>query len=435
MTIDRGELPEDIDDTSFANDASHSDAIDPPAKKRTSALSSITSIAVAAAGFLASPALAAETPPIEKVENFEQPVPLSREKLMGMSAPEHWEDVSFKAAGRDVTSYLAKADNEVMQLDFCAGLHSICAAYTDSIAILNSYGISVRIMQLVDEPDPDEFMRINLAATKKFYASADERLKNPDLPRVAGGHSTGGLCLDIHSANPFTLSQMDRNYQAMVKVGAFYDVSYASSRHYPRLHASFQKHAAKNPDVLAGSDGWGKVVSWGHRQLGEPQIFSSIREPKYGEITSLIRHADILFAKRAKSAMVPTMGNYYIIPKYDTAACPKTSEDMANLSGGRIIRVPHYHNPLLEAEINARRLAGLLLYAAAQPRIHQKATINRETLKLTHHDEREERSAIRNAIKFGRAAASEEHPPNPEIWRKPTSCPMPKRTMPTIANG
>ncbi len=407
-----------------------------PEKRRSFYFSSLTPLVAVTASFLSAstPATTIEAAPTETVEPIKSSKTLSREDLIGMSPPEHWEDKSFKVEGRIAKSYLAKADNEVMQVDFCAGLHSRCTAYAESIAILNSYGISVRIMELVEDPDPEEFMRINMAATKKFYCSADERLKNPDLPRVAAGHSTGGLLKDIHSANQFTLSQMNRNYCAMVNVGAFYDVSYASKRHYPRLHESFQRHAAKHPDTLAGSDGWGKLVSWGYRRLGEPQVFSSVQEPTYSEITTLIKYADELFAKREKSPMVPSMPNYYIIPKYDTAACPKTSENMANLSGGRIIRIPHYHNPILEAEINARRLAGLLLYAAKQPRMHHKATINREKLELTHYDEPAALSAVgraRNAIRFRQAVENDQQP---EIWRRPRSCPVPHSSMPTMAN-
>jgi len=292
-----------------------------------------------------------------------------RQKIQDIEPPSDWDIEHFTVDGVEIPVYRAEVEKSKVEFYFCTGWKSSPLVYIPKIKMLNRYGISVISSKIHDHGRNNDFVDFDMKSTRQFFCDPKIRLRNPDVPKVAGVHSAAGGYMNRHTANPLSLRQLTQNFRAIYSLTPFFDVAGASKRFSPRLNKKFIAHAQERLDIFPSEDLKGQAYAAWLRARGEPQIFSAHEDPTYGQILGLCDSGNKGIEAHSKSNHVPAIKQHYVVANHDTASSRRTGIFAGNTLEADVCEIDAYHNPPLESDQHLHVLARQIIELGKTPAV------------------------------------------------------------------
>ncbi|MEM6812283.1 MAG: hypothetical protein AAF549_07430 [Pseudomonadota bacterium] len=269
--------------------------------------------------------------------------------------PEGWirKDFTDHDNGMTFPCYRADAGEPWLEIRFALGLNATAFAYRRAVSFMNSIGISVVMMELPNTGLKTEFMPAYVKGNHRFYNDDSlpiHQTSKPRIPRLQMDHSTNGLCTGLNELQESKRLENSRKFIGAISMASFFALAGASKLFHPRRRQAFNRMS--HPDTIhlrTEETRIGRYYSSLLKVLGEPQVFSSTKNPPYAAIFELVAYAEYYVDALLNKDQSSGVKRLYIVPKNDTVACPKTLKKVADLLGGETFKMKNYHNPLLES--------------------------------------------------------------------------------------
>ena len=312
----------------------------------------------------------------------------------------NWDRGFFCTNGLRAPYYIARAPNERAVVIGCSGLNTHTILTPEEVKRLNNAGISIAWMALPRIPHGSPMMETYVPLAREFFTNKNSParvLMRNDVPRYALTHSTGGQIFFHLMHEPETNRRLSSIFSGVVHVSPYLDTSHASKNHaHPLVQAVFKKYMAHHPDVSPNLRLIGRsYVEWNSffvsmqeerlkrkshdekldQRLDDERksLFQSLKST-YSKASTAIRNILSAPDSTEDNWLASTCGqilelqdsgqrltakehfnveackkipSIFVIGDKDNFACPKTSQDIANLIGGEIeIAEGGLHDPL-----------------------------------------------------------------------------------------
>lgn len=301
------------------------------------------------------------SPPPETLER--------RQEIQDLEPPADWDVEHYTVDGVQMPIYRAEAEKPLVEFLFCTGWKSSPLVYIPIIKMLNRYRISVIASKIYDHGRDSDFVDFDMKSTRRFFCDPRVRLRNPDVPKVAGVHSAAGGYMYRHTANPLSLAQLTNNFRGIYYLTPFFDVAGASSRFSPGLNKTFVNHAQARLNLFPSEDLKGAAYAAWLRAKGEPQIFSAHEDPTYGQMLGLCESGTIGIEAHSRANHIPIIKQHFVTANHDTASSNRTGVLAGQIVGAEVCQTDAYHNPPLESNKHVYLLARKIIELGNNPAI------------------------------------------------------------------
>lgn len=269
--------------------------------------------------------------------------------------PNNWirADFTEQESGLNVPCFRSNAREPWLELRFVLGFKAVPMAYFRQIKLLNNLGVSVTTMVLPDTGRKPGFMPPCMRATHRFLTDDTltiHQTSNPDIPRAAMDHSTGGLCYALNEMNPDKRKQYNQTFIRAIHMASFFGIAGANEKFTPFKKRMLEWLKPKDRSRLTSETRQGRIYAafmalW----QGDPGIYSSVADPSFEAMEELesygLKYLSQLESKPVKSDVTQV----FVVPKKDNVACPLSLRFVAKLLGGETFQMKNFHNPWIES--------------------------------------------------------------------------------------